>query len=464
MTSTKHESRGESVGSFPSTPRTPPRSTGFRTKLHTISSSARGLLCIYPPNDAYENHWPSNDKVARHTPARSKSQPSSRDTTTSPWNVVRGRSCQVHTKKVPKQEARDTIWNDKMTTATATMTMTATPATTKFSQPGSKPSSEGAVSVNAPLIEESGAQRPGSESPQSPRYDDHVAPPLHFNGTQSRAKEAEQQHIATGDPDTIEALIDAILQIGDSAEEECYSVANLVGTSLLGTEAAIDDKSMIFGAEVQERVVAEEKTTKHCSAADGAWEEGGADARRAWEDMKRRVMDIEEFGALPLGGAGAGDAEPERASREFRARRRRSWAEKTVGLGGHAPREEAKSRRTATNPKKRRRHAGCWVRKDGVFMRLVRSREHPFFLSSLAHSLFFHSTHAECEAYQALAFGIGPLGGTLFRSERTGRPMNCGLPREEPSPGEGREMYGQQVPSVPGIHFSRMPPRSVLSS
>jgi hypothetical protein len=265
--------------------------------------------------------------------------------------------------------------------------------TTKFSQPGSKPSSEGAVSVNAPPIEESGAQRPGSESPQSPRYDDHVAPPLHFNGTQSRAKEAEQQHIATGDPDTIEALIDAILQIGDSAEEECYSVANLVGTSLLGTEAAIDDKSMIFGVEVQERVVAEEKTTKHCSAADGAWEEGGADARRAWEDMKRRVMDIEEFGALPLGGAGAGDAEPERASREFRARRRRSWAEKTVGLGGHAPREEAKSRRTATNPKKRRRHAGCWVRKDGVFMRLVRSREHLFFLSSIG-SLAFFSQYA----------------------------------------------------------------------
>jgi hypothetical protein len=340
MAFTQHESRGESIGSFPSIPRTPPRSSGFRTKWHTLSSSARGLLCFHPPDDAYENHWPSDNKVALHTPSRSKSamsQPSSRDIT-APWNVVRSRSCQVHTEKVAKYEARETIWDDKMTTTTMT--------TTKLSSPGSKPSSEAAASVNAPLIEQSSARRPGLANPL---YDDHMASPLHFNMTQTRAEGGEDR-IATGD--TIEALIDTILQIGDS--EEWDSVASF-GTSSLGTEAAIDDKSMVCG-------VGEEKT-KNGSA--GATEDADADERRAWEDMKRRVMHIEEFGALPLDGASAGDSE--RTSREFRARRRKSWAEKAI----RGPAREETSRRSLAT-KKRRRHAGCWVREDGVFMRLVR--------------------------------------------------------------------------------------------
>jgi hypothetical protein len=232
--------------------------------------------------------------------------------------------------------------------------MTTITTTTKLSPPRSKPSSEAAASVNEPLIEEIGARRPGSESPL---YDDHVDAPLHFNGTRTRA-EGGEHHIATGD--TIEALIDAILQIGDS--EERYSVASL-GTSSLRTEAAIDDKSTVCGVGKEE-----EKETKRYSA--GAWEE--ADARRAWEDMKRRVMDLEDFGALPPALDGAGDAE--RASREFRARRRRNWAKEAIR--GHAPREEVTVSRRAT-AKKRRRHAGCWVREDGVFMRLVRG--HTFF-------------------------------------------------------------------------------------
>jgi hypothetical protein len=363
MVYTKHESRGESVGSFPSIPRRSPRSrsSDFRNKWHTISSSARGLLCFH----AYKNHWPSDNKVALHTPSRSKStisQPSSRDTT-APWNVVHGRSFQVHTEKVAEHEESEATWDDEMTTATTT---------TEFSQPGSKPSSEAAASVNASLIEESGARRPGLATRL---YDDHMAAPLYFNGSRTRAEEAEY-HIATGD--SVDALIDALLQIGDSGE---YDSASSPGTMSFysysdpedaGLEQAIDDKSMVCGVGEENR------------SAGAAWED--ADARRAWEDMKRQVMHIEEFGALPLppDGAGAGDAE--RASREFRARRRRSWAEETIR--GQV-REEAKR-------KKRRRNAGCWVREDGVFMRLVRHSStfiSSFFIMSFTSSFFLFGIH-----------------------------------------------------------------------
>lgn len=368
MAYTKHESRGESVGSFPSIPRTPPRSSGFRTKWHTLSSSARGLLCIHPPDHAYKNHWrPSSNKFVLHKPARIKSamsQPPLRDTT-APWNVVRGKSLQVHTEKVAKHEKREaTTWDDKMTT-------TATTTTTKFSPPESKPSSEAVTSVNAPPridSEERGTRGRGPEL-ATRLYDDHVVVPLHLNGAQAR-EEGTEDHIATGC--TIDALIDALLQIGDS--EEYDSVASLGASSPsfysqdTGSENAaisIDDKSMVCDLE-------EEKTrmrTKNSPASGGVVTREEADARRAWEDTKRRVMHIEEFGTLPLDGAGAGDAE--RTSREFRARRRRSWAEKALrGPGGHT--REEPSRRAAA--KKRRRHGGCWVREDGVFMRLYARR------------------------------------------------------------------------------------------
>ena len=314
------------------------------------------------------------------------SQPSSRNTPPAPWNVRRGSSCHVHTmKKVAKHEGREAIWDDKMTKMTTT--------TTKVSPPGSKPSSEAAASVNAPLIEQSGARRPGSENPL---YDDHVATPLHLNGTKSRAEEAEP-HIATGD--TIEALMDAILQIGNF--EECDSLAG-PGTPSADTEAAIDDRSMVCGVGDGDG-----ESEKNRSAGAGAWEEGGVDARRAWEDMKRRVMDMEEFGAtLPLDGAG----DAERASREFRARRRRSWAEKTIRghphKHTHAREEGLGSRRAST--KKRRRHAGCWVREDGVFMRLVRE-EHPFpLLHSWTNSLFTVRTSNVRPCLSSIRPSIGP--------------------------------------------------------
>ena len=319
---------------------------------------------------------------------------SSSRNTTAPWNV-RGRSCQVHREKVAKYEGRETIWGDKTTT------------TTKLSSQGSKPSSEAAASGNALLIEKISARRP--ELAKS-LYDDHVATPPRFNGTQTKGEGAEHR-IATGD--TVEALIDALMQIGDS--EEYDSLASLgasTWTSSLGTEAtglesaAIDDKSMICG--VGEEKLKTKTKTKTKNGSVGAWEEADPDERRAWENMKRRVMHIEEFGALPLDGAG-GARDAERTSRDFRARRRRSWAEKAMRVGGHA-REET-SRRAA---KKWRRNAGCWVREDGVFMRLVRGEtSFPFFLiciHGLTRSFFFltrfYSTHVECEAYQA--FGLGP--------------------------------------------------------
>jgi len=242
-----------------------------------------------------------------------------------------------------------------------------------------------------------------------------MAVPLHFNGRKTR----EEDHIATGY--TVDALIDALLQIGDS--EEYDSVASLGTSSFYSEDAdseeAIDDKSMVCGA-------GEEKTKHH--SAGVAWEE--PDARRAWEDMKRRVMHIEEFGALPLDGAAAGDAGP--ASREFRARRRRSWAEKAVRGPGHA-REDAGRRATA---KKRRRHAGCWVREDGVFMRLVSDililPISSSFAFSSTHSLFtrFHSTHVECEAYKAFSLCGGRRRVEMglrkaLQKRATGRSMYC---------------------------------------
>ena len=427
MVSTLHKSRGESIGSFPSTPRTPRRPCGFRTKWRTLSSSARGILCLRPPDHAYQDRWPSNNQVSLHTPARSKSattQPNPQDTDTmAPRNVVRSRSRQVHTKKVAKYQEREAIRDDEVTTKSTT-------TTTEISTPESKPSSIATASVNAPLVKERGAprRRPGSASR---RYDDHVAVPRHLNGTQARS-EGAKNGIATGD--TIDALIDALLQIEDS--EECdtaspgTSSSGYSGTEseYVGLEDAIDDESTVCGAG------AREDKTKNWNRSAGAWPGEEADARRAWEEMKRRVMHIEEFGALPpdeAGDANAMDHDAERASSEFRARLRRSWAEETIR--GHAP-EKASRRVTA---KKRRRHAGCWVREDGVYLRLVRD----FFLllhvvlllHSWTQSLFTVRTSNVRPTKQA--FGLWALGGrSLEASERLGDRCIAAMPGEERLP------------------------------
>jgi hypothetical protein len=284
----------------------------------------------------YNDRRPSdNTLVALDTPSWSNSTVSlpSSGFTAVPWNVL--------------PEGRESKWDDEITMTTAA---------TEFSPQGSNPSSEEAASVNEPLIEENGARRPGSASPL---YDDHVAAALlHFQGP--------RHHIPT--EFAIDTLIDALLEIGDYEEEDSDSVASLGMSSLFtyyieegSLEKAFDDKSTVCGG-VGEDEDEDENTQTAWEDTQAAWE-----GRRAWEDMKRRVMYIEEFGAAqqqqPLDGA-PGDAE--RASREFRARRRRNWAEEAIR--GSAARDEVKRRASA---KRRRRHAGYWVRQDGVLVRLV---------------------------------------------------------------------------------------------
>ncbi|KAI0290970.1 hypothetical protein BC826DRAFT_1024098 [Russula brevipes] len=95
-----------------------------------------------------------------------------------------------------------------------------------------------------------------------------------------------------------------------------------------------------------------------------SWDE--ADARRAWEATKSRVMYIEEHGALPEDTEDA-----ERASRERRARRRIGWAEDTMRRQTRVKEDTSSSVRTA---KKRRRNGGCWISENGVFVRLCAHR------------------------------------------------------------------------------------------
>jgi hypothetical protein len=266
--------------------------------------------------------------------------------------------------KGAKREGRKVVWDR------TTKKLPSLPTENRLS------SSSGVASANAPLIKKRGARRHGLASPP---LCDHAAL-LHLIGTRSRAERTEHDDVATGD--TVEALIDALLQIGDSPG--CGSAASL-GTPLGGSaEKATNDEPKREDGDGE--VLDEKKQKKDESFAAGAaaacqcWEEADAN-RRVWEAMKKRVMHIEEYGALPPEGDDAGDAgdadsaidpwmdyiEAERATRERRARRRRRWAEKALPGQGQA-REET-SRRAV---KKRRRHAGCWIGENGVFARLVR--------------------------------------------------------------------------------------------
>lgn len=396
MASTQHESRDQSVAGFPSVPKVPPRTSGFRTKWHTLGSSARGLLCFYPTDHAYKDDWPGGSTVDLNTPARSDvSWPPSRNSTM-PLNKIRSRPHQNHTRKVAKHEGRKAV-RDKTTTAT-----------TKLSPTEHKPSSEAVASVNAPPIKERDARRHGLASPLR----DHAAL-LHLNGPRTRA-ERTGHDVATGD--TVEALIDAILQIGDS--QGCGSAASL---------------GMPLGIEVDSKEKATANSKKEKESSAGAWED--ADARRAaWEAMKRRVMHIEECGALPPDddddddvpdapdAAAAVNRNAGRTSREYRARRRRFWAEEAMrGQAG----EEA-SRRAVS--KKRRRHAGWWIRENEVFARLVREIFPilPFLMSS-RRRCFFHLyglTRFFYTPFAVRASNVRPIRDwvlrLIFRSERLG--------------------------------------------
>jgi hypothetical protein len=389
MAFTQHESRELSVGEFPSVPRVPPRTSGFRTKWHTLSSSARGLLCFCPADHACKDDWPSDSIVDLNTPARSDvSWQSSRDGT-APLNGMRSRLYQDRTGKVAKHEGRKAV-RDKTTTVTTTE---------------HKPSSNAVSSVNAPPIKQRDARRHGLASPLC----DHAAL-LHLNGSRTRG-ERTGHDVATGD--TVEALIDAILQIGDS--QGCGSAASL--GMPLGIEVGPEEKATTNDGK--------SKGKKESSA--GAWED--TDARRAaWEAMKRRVMHIEEYGALPPEDSDeddAGDApdaaeamdhNAERASRECRAWRRRRWAEEAIR--GQA-REDASRRAVA---KKRRRYAGWWIHENEVFARLVREI-FQFSLPSCRQDGVSHLwTHPFFTRFAVRASNMRPIKANL-QKRATGSPV-----------------------------------------
>ena len=232
--------------------------------------------------------------------------------------------------------------------------------------------SEAAVSLNSPLINAKSACEPGDASPLC----DHASF-VYFDNS------ADHHPVATTG-DTISALIDALFQFAD------WDSVLTPGppTPFTVTDDADSEKTI--------RQADEGRVQKDA--------DGPTDAREAWEAMKRRVLHIEEHGALPDDwedddeAAAWGvyrDAEAELASREQRARRRKGWAQEALmhchGAGQqHRRRRPSSKKKATTTPstssttktgtgttakkaKKGRRHGGCWVReKDGVFVRLVR--------------------------------------------------------------------------------------------
>jgi len=246
--------------------------------------------------------------------------------------------------------------------------------------------SEAAASLNSPLINAKDAHGPGDATPLC----DHASF-LYFDGS------ADHHQVATsGD---IGALIDALFQIGDW--DSVLTPGPLTPFTI--TDDTDSEKTM-----KQEDVGGVRKEGGCAWRCCGAKEDADVttDARQAWEAMKRRVLHIEEHGALPddwedneAAAAAWGvyrDAEAELASREQRARRRKGWAQEalTHRHAGQQPRRRRASTKkkdskattttaTTTTPaakkaKKGRRHGGCWIReKDGVFERLVRFQLHP---------------------------------------------------------------------------------------
>ncbi|KAI0294847.1 hypothetical protein B0F90DRAFT_1754526 [Multifurca ochricompacta] len=101
-----------------------------------------------------------------------------------------------------------------------------------------------------------------------------------------------------------------------------------------------------------------------------------ADARRAWEATKRRVLYIEEHGSLPDDER----EDAEGAPRERRARRRKCWAEEVI---------RGQETRAV---KKRRRNGGWWVRENGILAQLVGSHaiSHPKKCSHIITSQSMH--------------------------------------------------------------------------
>lgn len=357
---TRQKSRGRS-SSVPNTP--PPQSASLRSKWRKLSLGARSVFCIRPQDRAFGD---CNDYSKDVLHARSRSDlpwtSSPRDHRLAPPNSTPSPNRAQHTHTAEKahgNEAKE---------AANKLTIKSAEHTTR---------SGAAASLNSPLINAKGTHGHGDAIPLC----DHASF-LYFDGS------PEHHHQVATTGDTISALIDALFQIGDW--DDVLSPAP--ATPFTFTDDADSEKTI--KQEEEGKVRMEGGCAWRCC---GAEEDADVttDARRAWEAMKRRVLHIEEHGALPDDweddeAAAWGvyrDAEAELASREQRARRRKGWAQETLThchAGQQPRRRRASSKRdskvtktTATTPaakaKKGRRHGGCWIReKDGVFVRLVR--------------------------------------------------------------------------------------------
>ncbi len=423
MVSTPLKRKGQLADDSFGIPRARPQGTGIRTRWRKLSTGARSMLCIHAASSAYEDYydWPSDSKDFLHTRSRSDlSWPTvSQDggvssSSSSPLHSTPRRAQRTHAEKAGgKNEAKE---------ATKTPTAIRAPEQTSHS--------EAAASLNALLIKEKGAHRRGDASP----FCDRASSVFRFDGTTSTSTTTMEHHHQVESGDTIRALIDTMFQIGDR------SCASSPGPPPMPfTDDAVSEKTAKTRKEDEDegrtsanRVAGRQKKT---ISAGRRWEakedaDAAADARRAWEALKRRVMYIEEHGALPddfeeeedaaSSASAAADhryrgAEAEEgALRDRRACSRKCWAQEVLvrwqagqqqqqqhphphlphpplqqqlGHGqardekkGAGPKEEKDSEEaaatttatTATRREKGRRHGGCWIRKkDGVFVRLV---------------------------------------------------------------------------------------------
>ena len=358
LTRQKSRGRSSSVPNTPSPP-PPPHNAGLRTKWRKLSLSARNVFCLRSQNRVYDDCDNEGSQEVLHIRSRSHLSwtSSSRDHLLAPSSGTPSPNSAQHT------HTAENASGDEAKEATNKLTTKSTEQTTR---------SEAAVSLNSPLINAKGAYGPGDASPLC----DHASF-LYFDNS------ADHHPVATTG-DTIGALIDALFQFAD------WDSMLTPGppTPFTATDDADSEKTIRQEEEGRARKDADVPT----------------DARQAWEAMKRRVLHIEEHGALPDDwedddeAAAWGvyrDAEAELASREQRARRRKGWAQEALmhchshSVGQQPRRRRPSSKKkvtttpstptttktgtTAKKAKKGRRHGGCWVReKDGVFVRLVR--------------------------------------------------------------------------------------------
>jgi hypothetical protein len=275
MASTQQKGRGQFIGgTTSSSPTLRPQITGLRIRWRKLSLSARSILCVRATNSVYEdrNDWASNSKDVLHTRSRSDapcpSPSSSRSDGVAPQNSL-------GTSTIAPDVHAEKAYGNRIKEAAKKLTINPTEQTSR---------SEAAASLNSLLIKERGAHRRGDASPLC----DHGSF-LHFGfeGTTT-----DHHQVAT--TDTIGALIDAMFQIGDR------SGAPSPGPSTTFTDDWGSEKTVKAEVEVagwRWEGVAEREKGFSIGRSGQAKED--ADARRAWEAMKRRVMYIEEHGALP---------------------------------------------------------------------------------------------------------------------------------------------------------------------